>query len=70
VVRLEASGKQRLWMIPSLKLVILRAGGEPAAERGWDEAMIPDSIIRGMREWAPASTGAGSQADPNLYAPH
>jgi CubicO group peptidase (beta-lactamase class C family) len=70
VVRLEASGKQRLWMIPSLKLVILRAGGEPAAEQGWDEAMIPDSIIRGMREWAPASTGAGSQADPNLYAPH
>lgn len=70
VVRLEAAGKQRLWMIPSLKLVILRAGGEPAADQGWDEAMIPDSIIRGMSTWAPASSGAGSKADPNLYAPH
>jgi CubicO group peptidase (beta-lactamase class C family) len=70
VVRLESSGQQRLWMIPSLKVVILRAGGEPAADQGWDEAMIPDSIIRGMSTWAPASSGAGSKADPNLYAPH
>lgn len=70
VVRLEAAGKQRLWMIPSLKLVILRIGGEPAADQGWDEAMIPDNIIRGMRDWRPASTGEGSKADPNLYAPH
>jgi CubicO group peptidase (beta-lactamase class C family) len=70
VVRLESPGKQRLWMIPSLKLVILRAGGEPATDQGWDEAMIPDSIIRGMSTWAPASSGEGSKADPNLYAPH
>jgi CubicO group peptidase (beta-lactamase class C family) len=70
VVRLEAAGKQRLWMVPSLKLVILRTGGEPALDQGWDEAMIPDNIIRGMRDWRPASTGEGSKADTNLYAPH
>lgn len=70
VVRLEASGKQRMWMVPSLKLVILRTGGEPAADKGWDEAMIPDSIIRGTRGWEPASPGAGGKVDPNLYAPH
>lgn len=70
VVWLEAAGKQRLWMVPSLKLVILRVGREPAASEGWDEAMIPDNIIRGTRGWQPASTGAGSKVDPNLYAPH
>jgi CubicO group peptidase (beta-lactamase class C family) len=70
LVRLEAAGKQRLWIVPSLKLVILRAGREPPASQGWDEAMIPDNIIRGTRGWLPASSGAGSQVDPNRYAPH
>jgi CubicO group peptidase (beta-lactamase class C family) len=70
VVRLEAAGKQRMWMVPSLKLVILRVGGEPAQSQGWDEAMIPDNIIRGTRGWRPAGTGDGAKTDPNLYAPH
>jgi CubicO group peptidase (beta-lactamase class C family) len=70
VVRLEAAGKQRLWIVPSLKLVILRAGREPPETLGWDEAMIPDNIIRGTRGWQPASTGSGKEVDPNLYAPH
>jgi CubicO group peptidase (beta-lactamase class C family) len=70
VVRLEADGKQRMWMVPSLKLVILRVGAEPAADQGWDEAMIPDTIIRGTRGWQPAAMGEEGKVDPNLYAPH
>jgi CubicO group peptidase (beta-lactamase class C family) len=70
VVRLEAAGKQRLWIVPSLKLVILRAGREPPDSQGWDEAMIPDNIIRGTRGWQPASSGEGREVDPNRYAPH
>lgn len=70
LVWLEAAGKQRMWLIPSLKLVILRAGGEPPADQGWDEAMIPDNIIRGVRSWQPAGAGTGGKVDPNLYAPH
>jgi CubicO group peptidase (beta-lactamase class C family) len=70
VVRLEAAGKQRLWMVPSLKLVILRTGSEPAATQGWDEATIPDDIIRGTGAWQPASAGEGAEVDPNRYAPH
>jgi CubicO group peptidase (beta-lactamase class C family) len=70
VVRLEAAGKQRLWMIPSLKLVILRLGSEPDAADGWDEAMIPDSIIRGTRGWQPAVVAPSDKVDPSLYAPH
>ena len=48
----RVAGTQRLWMVPSLELVILRMGGDPPA-KGWDEAMIPDSIIRGTSGWQP-----------------
>jgi CubicO group peptidase (beta-lactamase class C family) len=68
VAWLEASGKQRLWVVPSLRLVILRLGEEPATADGWDEAIIPDNIIRNSRDWQPASAGDG--ADPKMFAPH
>lgn len=68
VAWLEAAGKQRLWIVPSLRLTILRVGAEPPASLGWDEALIPDSIIRNMRDWQPASAGEG--VDPGKFAPH
>ncbi|MEO8020025.1 MAG: serine hydrolase domain-containing protein [Pseudomonadota bacterium] len=68
VARLEDSGKQRLWVVPSLRLVILRVGAEPSASQGWNEPMIPDSIIRSTRDWHPASAGEGM--DPSRFAPH
>jgi CubicO group peptidase (beta-lactamase class C family) len=68
VARLEAVGRQRLWIVPSLRLTILRVGGEPPADRGWDEATIPDSIIRGTAGWQPRSAGEG--VDPAKFAPH
>lgn len=68
VARLEAAGKQRLWIVPSLRLTILRLGSEPPAERGWDEAIIPDSIIRGTEGWQPRSAAEG--VDPGKFAPH
>lgn len=58
---------QRLWLVPSLDLVILRTG-KAAGERGWDESMIPDSIIRGTSGWSPSS--GGERADPKRFAPH
>lgn len=70
VARLESAGKQRLWLVPSLRLVILRLGDEPPESEGWDEAMIPDSIIRGTRGWQPAGLGEGEKLDLNRYAPH
>jgi hypothetical protein len=68
VAWLESEGKQRLWVVPSLRLVILRLGGEPSKSDGWDEAIIPDSIIRNSRDWQPASAGEG--LDPKKFAPH
>jgi CubicO group peptidase (beta-lactamase class C family) len=58
---------QRLWVVPSLDLVILRLG-EAAGSAGWDEALIPDSIIRGTDGWQPAR--AEESADPKRFAPH
>jgi CubicO group peptidase (beta-lactamase class C family) len=66
VARLESAGKQRLWVVPSLALVILRVGGNPGDD--WDEAMIPDSIIRGTSGWEPSR--AIDRNDPKNYAPH
>ena len=43
---------------------------EPPAAAGWDEAMIPDSIIRGLRGGQPASAIEGGTVDPGQYAPH
>jgi CubicO group peptidase (beta-lactamase class C family) len=68
VAWLEAEGKQRMWIVPSLRLVILRVGDEPPSSQGFDEAMIPDSIIRGTSGWEPAR--AGESAEPKMYAPH
>jgi CubicO group peptidase (beta-lactamase class C family) len=66
VARLESPGGQRLWLVPSLKLVILRVGADPGGD--WDEAMIPDSIIRGTSGWQPSRTI--DRNDPKSYAPH
>ena len=68
VAWLEGSDRQRLWIVPSLRLAILRLGEEPSAQKGWDESMIPNAIIRGTRGWHPA--GAGEGVDPNRFAPH
>ena len=58
---------QRMWLVPSLDLVILRIG-DNAGPAGWDEALVPDSIIRGTTGWQPARDGARS--DPKRFAPH
>ena len=66
VVWLEGSDQQRLWIVPSLRLTVLRIGG--AASAGWDEAMIPDSIMRGTSGWHPPVRG--QSVDPKMFAPH
>jgi len=68
VAWLESAGKQRLWIVPSLRLTILRVGTEPPESKGWDEALIPDSIIQSVSGWQPAKVGEG--VDPKKYAPH
>jgi CubicO group peptidase (beta-lactamase class C family) len=66
VVWLDGSDRQRLWIVPALRLTVLRIGGEPSS--GWDEAMIPDSIMRGTSGWHPPVPG--QTVDPRKFAPH
>ena len=68
VAWLEGTNRQRLWIVPSLRLSILRIGDEPPSSRDWDEAMIPNSIIRGTSGWKPRAAGEG--VDPAKFAPH
>jgi len=63
---LEGTHQQRMWIVPSLKLTILRVGD--AAGPGWVEEMIPDTIVRGTGGWQPRKPGEG--VDPNRFAPH
>lgn len=55
---LEGAGNSRLWFAPSLALVILHTGTGSAGDAQWDDARIPNLIVRGMRDFvAPAASG-------------
>lgn len=47
LVYLEGYGGQRVWVVPSKKLVIVRIG--VAQRTDWDDAAIPNAVLRGVR---------------------
>jgi CubicO group peptidase (beta-lactamase class C family) len=47
----------RMWIVPSMGLVILRTGSTLGA--GWDDSRIPNLIIRGARDYVPAQARPG-----------
>jgi CubicO group peptidase (beta-lactamase class C family) len=47
----------RMWLVPSMSLVILRTGAAPGSS--WDDSRIPNLIIRGARDRVPARVGPG-----------
>jgi hypothetical protein len=47
------SGGNRLWLVPSMHLVILRMGQTKAHARDWDDSRIPNLVIRGARDYRP-----------------
>ncbi len=48
----------RLWLVPSLQIAILRTGGPPGS--GWDDGRIPNLIIRGARDFVPPAARPGA----------
>jgi CubicO group peptidase (beta-lactamase class C family) len=51
-------GGNRLWLVPSLQIAILRTGGQPASD--WDEGRIPNLIIQGAHDFVPAAARPGA----------
>ena len=45
---LDGGGKVRVWISPALDLIVLRMGYPPPQDKGFDEAVIPNTIIRGI----------------------
>jgi CubicO group peptidase (beta-lactamase class C family) len=54
---LKGAGKARLWFIPSLGLSILRTGTNRESDADWDDARIPNLIVRGARDFVPKAAG-------------
>jgi CubicO group peptidase (beta-lactamase class C family) len=53
VFLVEGNGGNRLWLIPSMQMAILRMGRMPRAAGAWDDARIPNLIVRGARDYLP-----------------
>jgi hypothetical protein len=60
VFLVEGSGGYRLWLVPSLQIAILRTGRMPRAAGDWDDARIPNLIIRGARDYLPPRAQPGT----------
>ena len=56
VFMVEARG-HRMWMAPSMSLVILRTGSTLGS--AWDDSRIPNLIIRGARDYVPSQARPG-----------
>jgi CubicO group peptidase (beta-lactamase class C family) len=69
VFLLESSGTMRLWLVPSLALAVLRTGEDPPPALGWDEATIPNLIIRGVRDRPSVRPSAAAGVDLSKLVP-
>ena len=45
----DGNANQVIYIIPSKKLVIMRLGNNPSKEKKWDNAYIPNRIVRGLK---------------------
>ena len=62
----EGNGGNRLWLIPSMQLSILRMGPAPGHAADWDDTRIPNAIIRGARDY---KQPLGSPSDISRMVP-
>ncbi len=53
-------GGHRLWLVPSMGIVILRTGPAPRAVSDWDDSRIANLIIRGARDYLPPQARPGA----------
>lgn len=70
VYLLKGAGKARLWVVPSLALSILRTGTNSETDTDWDDARVPNLIIRGTRDFKPKAAAPGSRQVRSLVPNH
>lgn len=56
----EGKGGNRLWVVPSLQLVILCTGAPQGRDAAWDDNRLPNLIIHAARDALPAATQPGA----------
>ena len=53
-------GGNRLWLVPQLQLAILCTGDPRGRDAHWDDARIPNLIMRGARDYLPPAARPGA----------
>jgi len=56
----ESNGGNRMWVVPSMHLAIVRMGRLMRRSSDWDDSRIPNLIIRGARDYLPAQARPGA----------
>jgi CubicO group peptidase (beta-lactamase class C family) len=55
----DGDGGNRIWVVPSMHLVIVRMGRLRRAATDWDDSRIPNLVIRGARDYLPPAARPG-----------
>jgi CubicO group peptidase (beta-lactamase class C family) len=61
-------GGNRMWLVPSMQIAILRTGGPVGAD--WDDGRIPNLIVNGAHDFVPAAARPGSDLLRQLVPNH
>jgi len=67
VYAVEGAGGNRLWLVPSLQIAILCTGPAAGRDAAWDDARLPNLIIRAARDAPPPAAQPG--ADVSALVP-
>jgi CubicO group peptidase (beta-lactamase class C family) len=60
VYMVGSRGGNRLWIIPALQIAVLCTGDAGGRDAAWDEARIPNLIMRGARDYRPPAPPPGT----------
>jgi CubicO group peptidase (beta-lactamase class C family) len=56
----QGSGGNRMWIVPSLQLAILATGDARGRDAHWDDARIPNLVMRSARDYLPPAARPGA----------
>ena len=59
VFAVEGAGGNRLWLVPSLQIAILCTGPAAGRDAAWDDARLPNLVIRAARDALPPAALPG-----------